>query len=367
MNRLKPIHYSDESDLLLNRIFYLTNEGKKSFGNIECKTTIFTKGKHYDSIPAEIRKEIDTFSHFYVSKFPMGERHIEIFFSSFTGISKAKLRTYLRKIYVWLYVACGFAAVNACSRTLKIFIYMTKQKKEFPALRGEVLGIPHVNAGFTYSCIPSNEIHVYREEEWFKVVIHETFHSLHLDFSSMSEKIANPLLSDIIPLGGGGGRGGDGGGRGLDFRFYEAYTDGWADIIHTVFISNGSIARFKKNMEIERRFTLYQCARVLHHYNLSYADLFDKDSNYKENSPVLSYYIIKSCFHYFLDDFLKWCAITNRGSIQFRHTEGTVKSFFALYKSLYRNSSYMTYLEDVIVEKLFLSKGKMTLRRTILE
>ena len=236
---------------------------------------------------------------------------------------------------------------------------MTKQEKRFPE-GGEVLGIPHVNAGFTYSCAPSNEIHVYRAEEWFKVVIHETFHSLHLDFSSMSENIANPIIYDMIPVK-------------VDLRFYEVYTDIWGDIIHTAFISGGggSLARFKKNMNIERTFAVYQCARVLHHYGLSYMDLLDRHSNgsYKENSPILSYYIIKSCFHYFMNDFLQWCAIANRGSIQFRHTEGTIKSFCELYRGLYRDESYMTSLDLVsnVLDKRVPKEMGDTLRRTILE
>ena len=367
--KIRPIEYSDESNILLNRIFDKLKEGstdwKAKGGHIGFDSIPLSdacSGYHYAQIPRIIRDEItEEFGYAYRAKFSIGEHHIEIFFSSSTKISNTILRTYLKRLYIWLYMACGFAAVNACSRTLKIYIYMTRQKKELPEKEGEVLGIPHVNAGFTYSCAPSNEIHVYRAEEWFKVVIHETFHSLHLDFSGMSENITNSILYDILPIGDGH----------IDFRLYEAYTDAWADIIHTAFIVNGNLAQFKKKIEIERCFTIYQCARVLHHYELSYIDLFDSNKNgsYKESSPVLSYYIIKSCFHYFLDDYLKWCAITNRGSIQFRHTEGTIKSFFHLYQRLYQNSSYMTSL-DLVSKVLDNGIPKVmgnTLRRTILQ
>ena len=365
--KIRPIEYSDESNILLTRIFDKMTEGAADWaekrGHIELISIPLSDacgGRHYSGIPVKIRDEIDdTFGHAYKAKFSIGERHIEVFFSSFAGISKPVLRTYLKKVYIWFYMACGFAAVNACSRTLKLYVYMTKQEKRFPE-GGEVLGIPHVNAGFTYSCAPSNEIHVYRAEEWFKVVIHETFHSLHLDFSSMSENIANPIIYDMIPVK-------------VDLRFYEVYTDIWGDIIHTAFISGGggSLARFKKNMNIERTFAVYQCARVLHHYGLSYMDLLDRHSNgsYKENSPILSYYIIKSCFHYFMNDFLQWCAIANRGSIQFRHTEGTIKSFCELYRGLYRDESYMTSLDLVsnVLDKRVPKEMGDTLRRTILE
>ena len=42
----------------------------------------------------------------------------------------------------------------------------------------------HVNSGYTYTCKENNEIVIYREEEWLKVLIHESFHAYGLDFSS---------------------------------------------------------------------------------------------------------------------------------------------------------------------------------------
>ena len=231
---------------------------------------------------------------------------------------------------------------------------MTELKKAFPP-KGEVLGIPHVNSGFTYSCAPSNEIHIYRAEEWFKILIHESFHSLHLDFSSMDDNVSNNFIYKIIPLD-------------LDLRMYESYTDAWSDIIHTAFIA-GSLSRFKRMFEIERSFSMYQCARILHHYGLSYKDIFDPSSKYKEGSPVMSYYIIKSCFHFFLDDFLKWCAVTNRGSIQFKHTNGTIISYCELYQKICKNNFYVTYLFKLeeVLNKRIPKVMENTLRRTILD
>ena len=357
--------YSPESNILLDRIFDKMAEGGTAWlenNNIDLVPIPLEEaigGHYYSNILEEIREEIEkTMKEFYKASFYIRNRHIEIFFlSAKRSRFLQSMRTYLHKIYIWLYMACSFANDSLCSQSLKIYIYMSVKKKVFPQ-KGRVLGTPHVNAGFTYSCIPSNEIHVYREEEWFKVVIHETFHSLHLDFSSMDEKIANTLMYDLIPIK-------------IDFRFYEAYTDIWADIIHTAFIAKGSITRFNKLINIERKFSIYQCSRVLYHYGLSYMDLFDpiRNTSYNESSYVISYYIAKSCFHYFMDDFLKWCAISNRGSIQFRHIENNIRSFCKLYENLYHNPSYIACL-DRIEKILYKGVPKVlgnTLRRTILE
>jgi hypothetical protein len=361
--KLAPVKYSYESELLLQNICNYMKDGNTVWnsnnGHIEFMyrpPSAVSRGVHYDSIPEKMREEIATFGKLYEAKFLIGERQISIFIYSHGVIRKGVLRTYLKKLYIWLYIACNFAVMNKCSRVLNIYIYMTKMKKRFPQNKGEVLGIPHVNSGFTYSCAPKNEIHVYREEEWFKVVIHETFHSLHLDFSSMDDKTANALIYNIIPIH-------------LDLRFYEAYTDGWSDIIHTCFVAKGSFHRFKELMEVERKFSIYQCGRVLHYYGLTYMDLLGGSKGlYKENSPVLSYYIIKSCFHFFLSDFLYWCAIKNRGSIQFRHIENNIKSLCDFYRELYRKEHYMGALNmtRVVLDKEIPKLMENTLRRTIL-
>jgi len=383
--KLGPVKYSYESEILIKKICEHMKEGETEWdtkkGHIEFilrpPSAVRVWGIHYPAIPEIVRSEIAGFGYIYEAKFSIEERNIDkdsstkernidkdsstkerqigIFLYSPTAIGKGILRTYLRKLYVWLYIACEFAALNKCSKALNIYIYMTQGKKVFPENRGQVLGIPHVNSGFTYSCLPKNEIHVYRAEEWFKIVIHETFHSLHLDFSSMDDNVANTRIYDLIPIK-------------LDLRFYEAYTDCWADIIHTCFIAKGSFARFKEAIEVERRFAIYQCARVLYHYELSYMNLLGGGS-YRENSPVLSYYIIKSCFHFYLDDFLRWCATRNRGSIQFRHIESNIISLCDLYRELYRKESYVGILNrtSMVLEKGIPKVMENTLRRTILQ
>lgn len=358
--KVPELKLSPESKLLLEKIFVRIKEGKLAFTQCHIEFIPLTQhifGNNYRDIPIEIRDEIECdLKYIYQAKFTIGERHIEFILYSPTRISKNLQKTYLKKVYVWFYVACSFARMNECSRNLKLFVYMTRQKKQFPEKKGQVLSIPHVNAGFTYSCAPSNEIHVYRAEEWFKVVIHETFHSFNLDFSSMDDNISNRIIYEIIPIR-------------LDLRFYEVYTDGWADIIHTCFVAGEK--EFKKMIEIERCFALYQAARILYHYGLSYRDIFDtiRNKRYKEGSPVMSYYIIKSCFHFFMGDFFHWCAIHNKSSIQFRHTENNIVSLCNLYRSQYNNSEYMTYLSGIekVLEKGILKSMENTLRRTILE
>ena len=69
---------------------------------------------------------------------------------------------------------------------VSIHLFMTDFKKEIPKSTVDVIDVMNVNSGLSDVCQRDSEIIIYRKEEWFKVFIHETFHSLGLDFSNYS-------------------------------------------------------------------------------------------------------------------------------------------------------------------------------------
>jgi L-rhamnose isomerase len=70
--------------------------------------------------------------------------------------------------------------------TEKIYIYHTSLLKILPNTNVDILNENNVNTAFTRTCPSNSEIVVFRKEEWFKVFIHETFHSFGIDFASMN-------------------------------------------------------------------------------------------------------------------------------------------------------------------------------------
>ena len=50
----------------------------------------------------------------------------------------------------------------------------------------KVLDQDNCNTAVTYACAIKGECLIYRKEEWFKVLIHETMHALCLDFSGFT-------------------------------------------------------------------------------------------------------------------------------------------------------------------------------------
>ena len=116
----------------------------------------------------------------------------------------------------------------------------------------EVLGPNNVNTGYTTRCANGN-ITIYRSEEWFKVLIHESMHYLGLDFS-----IENHDLKSVFPID-------------TDILLSECYAESWARILNVYFTSfyrkpnskDEFMATCKKSMSIESKFSLVQCNNCL--------------------------------------------------------------------------------------------------------
>jgi hypothetical protein len=215
-----------------------------------------------------------------------------------------------KRAFTWLSIAFQYSP-KLCSQQLDVYIYFTDLQKTLPPI-GKPIDQQHANTAFTTFCKPKTEIHIFREEEWFKVLIHESFHSLGLDFSEFDHRETNRHILSIFPVKS-------------DVRIFETYCEIWAELINTMFIVFNStkiptIDRLVKKLEgcvdKERIFSAFQCVKVLHFYGLDYSDLYEKTEQahvrrlhrYKENTQVLSYYILKSIFIFYANDFIEWCA-----------------------------------------------------------
>jgi hypothetical protein len=348
-------------------------------------------GKLYDSILPFAKKEINEFDnrifvydfHMHFNDKTKKEIKVSIFGSNEMEIKKYE---YIKKIYIWLSVAFLYAHRN-CSQKLEIYLYLTDLEKKIPKMR-EPISQMHANTAFTTSCNISTEINIYRKEEWFKVFIHETFHSLGLDFSAMHmhhEKIDKKVLN-IFPVKS-------------DVRLYETYCETWANLLNCMFYSFFStrkndekenipkiIKKTEKLLNYERIFSLFQMCKVLLNYRMTYHELYNIDigshekrmKHYKEETNVLSYYILKCIYFYFIDDFVHWCYIYNRGyNINFNKDNNFIVNNLDKYVSFIREH-YLNneFVENIlIIEKWLLSNGKMkkyqgimnTMRMTVIE
>ena len=399
-----PVRFSSTSKKLINEIVNLIIESNdfyeshKSKIHIE-KNTTMPECNMMDIIPTNIIKHIENMKATnYVYKFNIHSKQYTVSF--YTNLTDEIIQEYIKKVYMLLYIVYTYADKD-CSKNLNIYLYLTDLKKVLPT-DIKILKEENVNTAFTTSCKPHAEIVLFRQEEWFKVLAHECFHCNGLDFSSADTSECDKTILDIFPVT-------------ADVRLYETYCEMWGEIINVLFISYFSISnstRIKENLDVyihkivskgekllhnERMFSMFQSSKILHFFGIDYKQLYDKqdikshrvrqftplknsirttdefssklpgtdlhgaplrgaDSNlrwykYKEETSVLSYYILKNIYIFFMNEFVEWCVENNKDSrgnesLVFNKTKENMNRYCDFIKCRYTNYKFVNCIFD---------------------
>ena len=160
-----------------------------------------------------------------------------------------------------------------------------------------------------------------------------------------------------------------------EVRLYEAYTEFWARIINTCFVSyvNSTslktfLQTFKQLINYEVSYSCVQMIKILKHMNLDFVSLIhskDIQKNYKEGSSILSYYILTFLLIHSWQDTLKWCDDNNIELINFKKTAANMQSFCHYIGAIY---TYPILTDDIIFcEHKWSQNNDKSLRMTALE
>ena len=333
-----------------------------------------------DAFTSEVKKHIYENSNGLLTyKFNIFDRNISIIFVIKDKIVDALIETYNKYVdymLVWLYIA-DIHSSKKCVKQLKIFIYHTSLLKQLPKTNMQILNQNNANTGFCMSCPIDSEIVVFRKEEWFKVFIHETFHNFGLDFSSMDVSLYNKKILQIFPVNS-------------QVNLFESYTEFWGRIINASFCSfinmknKNDIEEFFINTEfyinLEKNFAFFQMIKLLDFMGLSFNDLYKKTvvsenlrrTQYKENTNILSYYILTTILLNNYQDFLSWCDTNNTSLLNFKKTPTHINNFCAFIEKKYKTKNMLDGIK--CIEKIFYNmknKNKIylleNLRMTICE
>jgi hypothetical protein len=257
---------------------------------------------------------------------------------------------------VWLVMMNKYAS-KKCAEKLVVYIYLTNLEKQIPLSNIYTLNTTHVNTAFTMTCPKNSEIVIFRKEEWFKVFIHETFHNFGLDFSDMNNEICRQCILSIFPVKS-------------EVNLFEAYSEFWAKIINCIFCSyiqltnkddiQGFLANFDFLINLERIYSLFQMVKVLNFMNLSYENLYEQGEEnnelrsmlYKENTNVLSYYVITLILVDNYSDFIQWCDTHNRLLLQFNKTNTNLHRLCSFIQDNYKSKHFLNCIRTM--EKLLL-------------
>ena len=353
--------------------------------NITMKKTVLTEKTKFPKtsllsssfIPEKIHTHINLDSIAMIEyDIKLGDNNITVYFLLFKEEDLLNIKKYdkrIKFIVMWLYIAFSYCK-KSYGKKINIFMYLTSEKKHIPKNNLSILGPEHCNTAVTTACEKNGDILIYREEEWFKVLIHETFHLLCLDFANMPNYIIsefNKKIRGIIPVKS-------------DYNLFEAYSEFWATIWNCAFcsyniIDDNNFLNFVSYMDyciqVEIVFSIFQMNKILHFMGLTYRQLYTKDETaytiarrylYREKTNVLAYYIVKTILLFNHVDFMNWCDINNGGSlIQFRNTRLNLMEFAKFIEQKYKDGKFLKTISDLYELGRNLPAEKKALKQTL--
>lgn len=302
----------------------------------------------------------------YQLNYTIAENNINIHFTLFSENELNYLDNYTDQVHImllWLSI-CREYASKSCANKIDIYIYPTPLNKKLPKSTIDILSPEQVNTAYTYHCPKDGEIIIYRNEEWFKVFLHESFHTYGLDFANVPlnhTNIVTTTLRRLFPIDS-------------EFNAAEAYTETWARIMNCairIFCSlknKKDDARFyeymESSLELERAFSVFQCNKILKFMGMEYNDLYEESEKsaslrrnlYKEKTNVFAYYILTSIFMNDVGEFLNWCYTHNSALLQFNNR--SLKAFAEYIEKEYKNDSLNECLQQM--NALYIKTTKKT-------
>ena len=261
----------------------------------------------------------------------------------------------------------------------KFIIFLTDKLKKIDE---NVISHIHFNTINVNSAVTNTiDIIIYRKEELLKSIFHELIHFHNLDFRIIPSEIITYLIKTHNIKSDN------------EYMLYESVTEVLANILNNIFLSR-DIKEFTINLQSEILFSTLQIAKILNICKFKYWDEFAKiDSNtsitssassfssfsssnnsnpqkhFKQESCVMSYYILKFYILINLDTYFKKCLDTK---LQFIQKSENFNNLINIFDSSRKNINIRNIMDNLLLtlntnKNSIDKKINKTLRMTCLE
>lgn len=279
-------------------------------------------------------------------------------------------------IHSFILHICYFLFTFSSQKKCSITLLANKEKKKLNSSI-KLIGPNEINSGSTsfsnfYNPDPNypNPILIWREEEMFKVLIHELLHSFLFD--DKLRGINTDPIKKLFKVP-----------KNMEIRLSEAYTETWAVFLNSLIIASQykkSWFKFQEILRMEMLFSCFQIAKVLLFFGFS--DIHDfyksknnnKLKNFQQKTSVFSYCIIKGALLFSIDKFLIFCDDNNDSSIfLFNKDKDSYNKYISLIENCWDNIDFQLCINKCITLLIRLRKNKKnrflcnTLRLTCVE
>lgn len=287
--------------------------------------------------PEQIQKLIlqsNTYEKKIIIRTPLRVITIHFVFMKQYNYHDFSISHYFKYLQLWFGFMDLVTPNEEINKTLDITIYLTKTKKEMPENKSQILDSYNINSAFTYICEKHGHITIYREEEWFKVLLHECIHSYCLDFSNFNQEFFGICLHNVLPI------------RLTDPQYSETYAEVWGELMNIALISylltdswKEFSLHFEFYLQIELVHSITTANSLLKRNDLSFECLREKRT-YNQNTHVFEYHILKSIVLFSSGKFLDW-SLDNNGYNMIPINISRIKSLCSFIKHSYNNPLFI--------------------------
>jgi len=220
----------------------------------------------------EVLDYIDTIDSIY--NYEYNNIKCVVYFRKSDKINRFKIREVIKRAY----------KIGNKTKQITINLIMSPVKKILEIDR--ILTVKNVNSGFTYKS--GNEIFIFREEEYPKVIIHEIIHhDKSIDNDNFNEGDKYKLMEHFEIT------------KDTILTLNETIVEFWATLVHIAYVSCKYKMDFMELYKIELQYSLlktYQILRLKETY---------KDKMWCDRCNIYSYIVFKTILLVNINDFFK--------------------------------------------------------------
>jgi len=193
----------------------------------------------------------------------------------FIKSTKEKFNCLKERLPILLPMLNYLMTISKAQKERKIQMYLILSHLKKVINENEIISPKNINSGYTDFI--SNEIMIWREEEFEKVIFHEMIHYMDLDVRNMA------FDDKDIPIQISGPK-----------SYYEAFTDIHGIFYYLIYISIITGKSVDSLFQIEYQFIKNQANKINDVFNLEdWNNDNDKRKSLKQQSPAFTYFIIK--------------------------------------------------------------------------
>jgi hypothetical protein len=242
-----------------------------------------------------------------------------------TDNDKDKMYEYLDKIIkiINFMYNLNIRLINKKAQKINVNILLSHQRKEIGEL--DILTPMNINSG---SAMRGVVICVWREEELEKVLIHEIQHYFNCDFDYGTENYnyVKDILNKYFKVDG-------------KDMVNESYNETMAHIINMCYQSVKLNMSLDKIYDYEMKFLLFQTSKIINLFGGNNI----LNTNYKQTTSVLSYYVIKTLLMFNIND-----TIDLINNFELKCVNENIKKYGDFLKEILEKTKIDDYINNMI-------------------